>query len=376
MDWLLIEAPIPHAPEGKYKSQMPSPNNLLQVATAIRERGEEVIIHNFTSIKAPPVVEKADNFVMNLSECTVMDYCLDHALDYLHILRFYYPEQPFWLTGFYSWLHKNELQVQGFKVADPLRFEDEIVGDSNTKDYHLSWDIWDFSQSPSLGGRRRATIRASRGCPRHCLECPVYLVYRQHTRYFSPEWVLNEIKELYNRGVREISFLDDNLCANNRWIKQILNSIIECKFKGLHFTFEEGMEVYQALDEELVGLLKKAGFYHIKLGVESLNTDTLKFMRKGYTDPQMAVDAIKNLQKCKLNPVVFLCFGFPTDTEESLRYTIEKCVELGVKLRVQILWRYPGISFAECPVSVAKLKRLQQEAMYRTNSCAWRKAAR
>lgn len=372
MHYILVEAPNPLSPEGKYKAHIPTANNLLQIATALKSKGHTVELHNFLHQKRPTILS-GSNFILNIFEATCMDYYANYTLDYLKTLRMFNPESNIWLIGYYSWLHSTEFEGQGFKVADPLYFERDIAG-VNGEEWRNDWGIWDFSWSPILGRRRRVTIRAQRGCPMSCRECPVYLVYHQRLRSFSVDWVMNEITELYSRGVREISFLDDNLCANAKWIKQILNLIIEQKFKGLRFTFEEGLEVRQALDDELLALLKKAGFYHVKMGVESFNPDTLKFIGKSYQEPQMAVEAIKNLQQHKLNPVCFLCFGFPSDTEQSLRETIEKCVELGVKLRVQILWPYPGLSFESCPVPASRLKELQREAMYRTNSCAWRKS--
>lgn len=371
MDWHLIEAPNPNSPEGKYKSHIPTANNLLQVAAALKHQGHSVQLYNFLHDRRPPLVY-GDNIVLNIFEATCMDYYANYALDYLKTLRMFNPQSVIRLIGFYPWLHRSELEAQGFKVADPLYFERDIAGCDG--EFPTPWQMWNFEWSPTLGKTRRVTIRAQRGCPRSCSECPVYLVYHQRMRSFSIDWVLNEIRELYSRGIREIGFLDDNLCVNSKWVKQILNSIIEQKFKGLHFTFEEGLEVYQALDDELLTLLKKAGFYHIKLGVESFNPAVLKFIGKSYTDPQMAIAAIKNLQRYKLNPTCFLCFGFPSDTEESIRATIDRVCELNVKLRVQLLFYYPGISFNPCPIPAARLKQLKDEAMVRTNSCSWRKS--
>jgi len=204
--------------------------------------------------------------------------------------------------------------------------------------------------------------------------CPVLQTYGAKVQRYSVDWVMHEIDTLYHvYGVRQIGFLDDNLLFEKKWAKELLNRIIAKNYKGLSLTFEEGLDVPTALDEELVALIKKAKFTHTKLGVESFNSDTLHFIQKPYRDGALAIKAIKLLQKYKLSPVCFICIGFPNDTEESIRKDIQTLKDLKVKLRVQILWGYPGVDFKGQGLSQETLKELQREAMYGTNSVAWRK---
>ncbi len=375
MHFTLINAPTPHAPEGKYKSQIPTPVSLLQVGTALQSRGHDVELLNFLHDTHPPVPENTDAFVVNMSECSVMDNCLDHAVEYLRMLRFFHASTPIWLLGFYPWLHRDELQSQGYLVADPLFFEDEIADNESHSDYHPNWDLWNFDWSPVMSTGKRITIRASRGCPHRCFECPVFLIYKQRIRRFPVGWVLHEIDTLYHRyGIREIGFLDDNMFVDRKWGKALLREIISRKYKKLRFTFEEGLDVPTALDGELCGLLKQAGFYHIKLGVESFSPQVLDFIHKPYRKPETAIKAIKTLQSHGLNPTCFLCFGFPVDTEQDITHTIGICEQLGVKLRVQMLFPYPGLKLDPCPIPAKRLQQLKNEALSRTGSLQWRKS--
>jgi anaerobic magnesium-protoporphyrin IX monomethyl ester cyclase len=204
--------------------------------------------------------------------------------------------------------------------------------------------------------------------------CPVLQVYGAHISRPTVDWVMEEIETLYDQyGVRQIGFLDDNLMFDRKWAYELLERIIARKFKGLSLTFEEGLDVPTALDEKLLILMKKAGFTHTKLGVESFDDDTLNLIRKPYRRGELAIKAIELLKKHKLSPVCFICIGFPTDTEEKIRKNIEILKSLKVKLRVQILWAYPGVETIQGKgLSHATLKALQREAMYGTNSVAWR----
>ncbi len=392
--WALIEAPIPNAPEAKYISQIPSPNNLLQISSALKSKGvQDITFYNFLKEREPKAVT-ADKIVYNLGEATCMDYLYNYALKYLDNLRMANMESIIYLTGYHAWLHHKWLfpntRIFGPEIrgTSPHFFENDILSKefgtglnipNHTNDWHNDWSIndwiWMDNNVRSKTKGIRTTIRASRGCGLHCRMCPVPLTYGNFVKRFPVEWVLEEIGELYTKyKVRQIGFLDDNLFINKTWGRKLLHQIIERKYKGLWFTFEEGLTVPTALDEELISLLKEAHFTHIKLGVESFNKKTLEFIQKPYRDPNMAIKAIKLLQKYKLNPTCFLCIGFPTDTRKQIEGDIKKLVDLGVKLRVQILWEYPGISFAnKSPMSHKELKELQQRAMIETGSCSWKK---
>jgi radical SAM superfamily enzyme YgiQ (UPF0313 family) len=387
MNWALIEAPIPNAPEGKYISQIPSPNNLLTAASALLAiKQKDIHFFNFLKERHPPVIY-AKNIIYNMGEATCMDYLYNYAYDYLKMLWMHNPKSSIYLIGYHPWLHGVELKENYPNVilTTPHYFEHDIIThikpnhniDKETQ-WHNKWSLndwqWMLKNATSKTKGTRCTFRASRGCPHSCTMCPVLQTYGKKVRRYSVDWVLSEIDELYyNHNVRQIGFLDDNLMFDRKWGKELLHKIILKNYKGLSFTFEEGLDVPTANDEELLSLLKQAHFTHIKLGVESFNPKTLKYINKPYKDPEQAMNAIRLLQKYKLSPVCFICIGFPDDTEESIKKDIAVLIELKVKLRVQILWAYPGIDFQGKGLSNILLKKLQQDAMYGTNSCAWRK---
>ena len=378
--YTLIEMPIPNAPEAKYFSQIPSPNNLLTVATALKSVGiTDFKFYNFLKERNPPII-KGETICANFGEATCMDYLYNYALKYLKALREANPLSNILLTGYHAWLHRDEFEKLGYNVTRPHTFENDIIGKTEYTEWHNDWELndWEWMKKNVCSKNKgiRVTIRATRGCGQVCRMCPVNIVYGHEKKLirYSVDWVIQEIETLYNKyNIREIGMLDDNLFADLEWGKELLNRIISAKYKGLRFTFEEGLTVPQACNEELCSLLKQAKFYHIKLGVEAFDKETLDFIQKPYRDPEMAIQAIKTLQKYKLNPTCFICIGFPTNTEESIRRDIKTLIDLKVKLRVQILWAYPGIDFAGKSLPKEKLKELQQYAMNATGSCAWRK---
>ena len=74
MKWALIEMPNPNSAEAKYRSQIPSPNYLLQISSALKQDpSNEVVLFNFFRERRPPYVE-ADAYVFDIFPCTCMDY--------------------------------------------------------------------------------------------------------------------------------------------------------------------------------------------------------------------------------------------------------------------------------------------------------------
>ena len=380
--WALIESPIPNAPEGKYISQIPSPNNLLTTASALLHSGvsrEDIKLYNFLKDRRPVVV-RAENIVYNMGEATCMDFLYNYGWDYLYLLQQYNPNSRIIVIGYHAWLHEEEFKRKGFETTEPSHFEDDIIGRTEHDiQWHNAWEVndWDWMNANVRSKTKgiRCTFRASRGCPHKCKMCPVLQVYGAKILRPTVEWVMQEIETLYDQyGVRQIGFLDDNLMFDRKWAYELLERIIARKFKGLSLTFEEGLDVPTALDEKLLALMKKAGFTHTKLGVESFDDETLDFIQKPYRKGELAIKAIKLMQKHKLSPVCFICIGFPSDTEEKIRKNIQILKDLKVKLRVQILWAYPGVEQIQGKgLTQEKLKELQRDAMYGTNSVAWRK---
>ncbi|MBI2266387.1 MAG: cobalamin B12-binding domain-containing protein [Armatimonadetes bacterium] len=72
---------------------------------------------------------------------------------------------------------------------------------------------------------RHSYIFSSRGCPYRCTFCASSR-YWDKLRFFSPEYVVGEIRELVNRyDVRFISFFDDLMMADRKRLAKIVSSL-------------------------------------------------------------------------------------------------------------------------------------------------------
>lgn len=280
-----------------------------------------------------------------------------------------------YLSGWYSWVNRESLS-KDFEVLDHIFYEKSFNSSlKEPSENYPNFDLININDIPLVNNKKRATIRTIRGCPNKCVMCPVNIVYKSSTYFFPLEYVKKQIHLLYDKGFREINFLDDNFCVNKERTKELLRYLISCKkttLKGMSYLFHEGMEVNSALDLELCMLLKASGFKDIKLGVESLNNDTLKAIGKPYKDKDLAIQAIENLNKADIKPTCFILFGLPNETEESYRYLIETLKTYKVKVRSQLLYKYTENNL-KSEISEIRLREIMDELMTVTGSNIWKR---
>ncbi len=126
-------------------------------------------------------------------------------------------------------------------------------------------------------------ITTSRGCPHNCSFCSVTTVFGRKYRFKSNEQVISELRPIQHRSV---CFADDNFCANPVRTKDLLRDIIKADAIPLRWAGQ--MCVNAASDPELLDLLQETRCRIAYVGVESVNSETLKKFGKAHR-----VDAIK-----------------------------------------------------------------------------------
>ena len=86
---------------------------------------------------------------------------------------------------------------------------------------------------------------------------------------------------------------DDNFFADRNWAISVLNAIIDSEI-DYHFTIQARYEV--GFDDEMLELLKQAGFDELAMGIEFLEDEAFEQYHKKSTY-QSILDAVKNIQR-------------------------------------------------------------------------------
>jgi radical SAM superfamily enzyme YgiQ (UPF0313 family) len=144
-------------------------------------------------------------------------------------------------------------------------------------------------------------VHASRGCPHNCDYCTVVRHFGRRVRTRTPENVLEDIRQsiaFHDHGhlprLAKILWLtDDNFFADREWAVSVLQAIINSGIK-YRFTIQARYEV--GFDDEMLELLKKAGFIELAMGIEFLEDEAFEKYHKKSTYSEIE-RSVKNIQK-------------------------------------------------------------------------------
>src|SRR4030042_4374366 len=171
-----------------------------------------------------------------------------------------------------------------------------------------------------------APIITTRGCPYSCTFCAGNLISGKRLRKRSVRSILSEIKMLYDKfGIREIHIVDDNFTMDRGFATEFLINLKKMNL-DISWAVPNGVRI-DALNDEMLDLMKETGLYLLSMGIESGSDRILRLMKKGTT-----VDKIRRsvamIRKHKIDIAGFFIIGFPGATIEEIRKTIRFSLEL------------------------------------------------
>jgi radical SAM superfamily enzyme YgiQ (UPF0313 family) len=188
---------------------------------------------------------------------------------------------------------------------------------------------------------RGMCINTARGCINQCTFC--YHVFR-HSPYRHRPWehVIREISQLMDRyGINYFAFFDE-LTFNTR--KSVTDFIKIVRESGISFYWEadcRGNLFTREEDVEILRELKNLGCVRIGYSLETASPEILAMMNKRVTPEQFTFQS--NLFKKAGLPIgTSLVFGFPQETPETIRRTIDCCISNGVYPSPGFLLLLPG----------------------------------
>lgn len=199
----------------------------------------------------------------------------------------------------------------------------------------------------TLLGMKIDTIQTSRGCPHRCRFCTTPISNNGLWRPRPVDSIINELKMIsQNRKITDIIILDDNLTANTKRIEDLCSRIIECKKRGEmnDFKFYAQIRVDSILKApQMIKKMNEAGFWSVLIGIESVNDETLKDMKKRMTFKEV-LKAIQILHSYNISVFGSVIIGFDLNaTEEDIIKEINYMKKINVDVLVlNLLTPYPG----------------------------------
>lgn len=128
---------------------------------------------------------------------------------------------------------------------------------------------------------KEVEVYTTRGCPHMCNFCVIANVYaaKPSFRIRETQSIIAELKYLQKNipDLEGVFFNEDSHTSNKRFIMKLCQEIIDSDLKPLKINC---MTNYDTLDKELLTIMKKAGYYKIRIGIESLDSSVSQFITK------------------------------------------------------------------------------------------------
>jgi anaerobic magnesium-protoporphyrin IX monomethyl ester cyclase len=192
---------------------------------------------------------------------------------------------------------------------------------------------------------RRIPITTARGCPHMCVYCAVDRVIGRRFRTRSPKNVVDEIEYWYGKGYKDFGFNDDTFTENTRRAEEICDELIRRNI-DIKWDLRTGIRV-DRVNTTLLEKLKKAGCGFVAFGIESVDEDVLKAMKKG-TTPDQAKKAVRMAKEAGLGVGGFFMIGNPADSYKAFRKSYDFAREEPFdEIRFYNVEPYPGTELQE-----------------------------
>ncbi|MBI4726467.1 radical SAM protein [candidate division TA06 bacterium] len=188
-----------------------------------------------------------------------------------------------------------------------------------------AWDLIDKDlYKLPLSDRPFLLLATNRGCPFSCRFCADHVYYGKKLRKFSPRRIADEIEyDINDIGVKQFLFWAESFTLDRGHALATAREIINRK---LDIGWVCNSRVDQ-VDPEMLNNFKQAGCWMIGFGVESGSQRMLDLMAKG-TTIQQTRNVVNLAQKAGLKVTAHVMFGYPGETGEELRATLDLVKEL------------------------------------------------
>src|SRR5512147_2143547 len=164
----------------------------------------------------------------------------------------------------------------------------------------------------------RTSFDAGRGCPFLCSFCTIINVQGRKSRTRSADDIERIVRENLAQGVHSFFITDDNLARNQNW-EAIFDRLIAMREQEhLHITIIAQVDTMAHRIRGFIEKAGRAGVNRVFIGLESINTESLKGAQKGQNHISEYRAMLQAWHRAGVLTFAGYILGFPGDTPESI----------------------------------------------------------
>ena len=226
-----------------------------------------------------------------------------------------------------------------------------------------NWDLFDLPRynehmlKPVMDDSMESVVyplNAARGCPFRCTFC--YHVFKgQRYRKYSEEAVMKEFTRLHDKyRATFIFFWDELTFPNITAVEKMVARLEQLPFRVGWDAITRG-DLFCQANVPLVQRMRDAGCKSITFSIENASPEILKAMNK-----KIRLDRVEEhcetLIRGGVTPLTSIIFGYPQETPETIRMTLDLCERCNIYPSVGFLQPLPGTPIYEWAVQNGYIK--------------------
>jgi radical SAM superfamily enzyme YgiQ (UPF0313 family) len=283
---------------------------------------------------------KANNpeLIIGFQSCKINEKEISKALETIDFIVAMNPESAF------SDIDKilNKEYVNGVFTKDYKNHTKEEIDINKLPSPYLE-GIFDSFINYRAKKKQQMFIVTSKGCIYGCYYCHRSIRYEK-IQYFKVKRVFDEIEYLHNKGINNLTIIDDCFITTEERLKDFEIEFLKRKEKNScldNINFQVLIRP-DLLDEQIIKRLNQLNINIVQMGIQTINPN-LQYLIKRDMDLSKLDMIAKLLHKYSIKIKIDLILGLPGDTIDYFKKTLDQAIRMKpIRIRPKQLYLNPG----------------------------------